>query len=347
VVDLGAKNESSSRVEIMTAAIHERIHWKAGGHSDTSDKKIASVVFRVTEEMRAKNKESMREIKEQKKRSGTTARGPSDDVYRDILNAVRDGANQVHLQIPIDAKMSYAGSLVTVNHRLCIKAKTPSCVTDPEIFVPLQIVSSASESHPAAAAAPASIPVVSAYPEGWNSSNVTTIPVVQASYIGAVSYGGNEKTGEQDDVLNSTTTAVPSAPPMPVSNEYNLPKLLDELGSCLSVKIKLEKLLVDTQWKSVISAMKPYEFDSVLQKVSLDFDKIDVVNVLCPHIHNFTCVYAVAILRSVPNFLRIQFVQAMLPHIVDLSTNKAMLLAELSDWEKVCTERDVDKALAK
>lgn len=331
----------------MTATIHERIHWKAGGHSDTSDRKIASVVFRVTEEMRAKNKESMREIKEQQKRSGTSARGVSNDVYRDILNSVRDGANQVHLQIPTDAKMSYAGSLVTVNHRLCIKAKTPSCVTDPEIFVPLQIVSSALESNSeVATAATASIPVASVYPVGWNSSNVTTIPVVQASYIGPVSYGGNEKTGE-DDVLNSTTTAVPTAPPLPVSTEYNLPNLLNELGSCLSVKIKLEELLVDHQWKQVISALKPYELDSVLNKVPLDFDKIDVVNVLCSHIHNFTCVYAVAILRSVATFLRIQFIQAMLPHIVDLSTNKSMLLGELSDWEKVCTERDFDNALNK
>lgn len=302
-------------------------------------------MFRVTPEMRAKNKESMREIKEQRKRSGVAARGQTNDLYRDILDAVRDGANQVTLNIPSDAKMSYAGNLVTVNHRLCIKAKTPSCVTDPEIYVPLQIVSSALATHPVSAPAP--IPVATAYPEGWNSNNVTTVPIVQASYVGPVSYGGNEKTGEQESALNSTTTAVPSAPPMPSSNEYTLPSLLEELSSSLSAKMKLEELLANPQWKAVISSLKPYEFDSILQKVPLDFDKIDVANALCPHVYNFTCVYAVAILRSVSNFLRIQFIQAMLPHIHNLEKDKAVLLAELSEWEKVCTERDFENALAK
>jgi hypothetical protein len=91
--------------------------------------------------------------------------------------------------------------------------------------------------------------------------------------------------------------------------------------------------------------LAPYEFDAILKKVMMDFDKVDVANLLCPHIQNFTCVYAVAILRSVSHFLRIQFVQAMLPHIVDLDANKSVLLTELSEWERVCTERDFESAL--
>jgi hypothetical protein len=340
VVDLGAKNESSSQVDIVTASIYQRIHWKAGGHSSCWDNKIVSMTFRVTEEMRAKNKESMREIAEQKKRSGT--RGPSDDIYREILNAVRDGANQVILVIPVDAKHSYMGSLVTVTHRLCIKAKTPSCVTDPEIFVPLQIVSSTSASLEIAPTAPTPMPTVNAYPEGWNPNNITTIPIVQASYVGPVSYGGNEVNSAQEFAPYSTTVT-PTAPHL--SNvEYSFPKLLTELDSCLSVKFKLEELLSDPQWKSIISLLQPTEFMSILQKVMLDFDKVDVTQLLCPHVQ-LTCSYAVAILRSVSNWLRIQFIQTMLPHIADLKSNQDVLLRELSDWERVATERDLENAL--
>ena len=336
VVDLGAKNQSTSNIDFVTAAIHQCVRWKAGSHSDSWVRNIASVTFRVTKEMRARNKDSMREIKQQQKQSGTTAKGPSNDVYREILDAVRDGANQVTLRIPSDTMMSYAGSLITINHQLIVKAKTPSCANDPQIPVPLQIMSGTSVIPEMAPA----IPI--ANPEGWDSNNITTVPVVQASYA-PVSYGGNEQTG--DSVFNSTATAIPSAPPMPSQTQYTLPHLLEELSSCLSIKFKLEEMLIDPQWKSTISSLKPYEFDSILQKVTLDFDKVDVANIICPHIHDFTCVYAVAILRSVSNFLRVQFVQAMLPHICDLQENKRVLLTELSDWEKVCTERDFDNAL--
>ena len=109
-------------------------------------------------------------------------------------------------------------------------------------------------------------------------------------------------------------------------------------------QFKLEKLLSDPQWKSVISLLQATEFMSILQKVMLDFDKVDVAQLLCPHVE-LTCSYAVAILGSVSNWLRIQFIQTMLPHIVDLEMNKDVLLRELSDWERITTERELENAL--
>lgn len=344
VVDLGAKNESSSRVDVISATIYQRIHWKSSSHSSCSDEKVASLMFRVTEDMRAKNKEAMREMKRQNG-AGVTKGPSSDDVYREILNAVRDGVNQVTLMIPADAKHSYMGTHVSVAHRLCIKAKTPSCITDPEICVLLQIVpaniSSSPSPSPYALATPMN--TVNDYPDGWDPNSVTTVPIVHASYVGPVSYGGNEVTANHE--IMTSTNAVPTAPPLPNPMDYAFPRLLKELDSCLSIKFKLEELLADPHWKSVISSIQPQEFISVLQKTRLDFDKLDVAQVLCPVIHNFTCSYSVAILRSVTNWLRIQFVQAMLPYIVDLKKNKEVLVAELSDWERISTEKDFETAL--
>jgi hypothetical protein len=56
-----------------------------GGYCDESETqyiKLTSTVFRITGEMRARNRESM---------SGIKGKGLSDDVYIQILNAVRDG----------------------------------------------------------------------------------------------------------------------------------------------------------------------------------------------------------------------------------------------------------------
>jgi hypothetical protein len=193
VIDLGIKNESSSRVEVVTAAIHQRIYWKAldltGYIISNTWENTKTTTFRVTDEMRAKTEESMREIKEHQKQNSSRDRGPSDDVYRQILNAVRDGVNQVTLTIPSNTITSYAGYLVTVSHSLYIKAKFSSCVADPEVIVPLQIVSGTYESPEMPA--PTSVPVATAYPEGWKVDNVTTIPIVQASFAAPVSHEGN------------------------------------------------------------------------------------------------------------------------------------------------------------
>lgn len=67
--------------------------------------------------------------------------GLSGDTYRELLEAVKNGENQVSLPIPYSAVSSYQGSLIEVTHHVTIKARTPFGSTDPKIKVPLQIVS--------------------------------------------------------------------------------------------------------------------------------------------------------------------------------------------------------------
>ena len=175
---------------------------------------------------------------------------------------------------------------------------------------------------------------------GWDQSNVTTIPIVEATVIGPTIYGGDIVDGNGGVV---SSYVVPSAPASPT--EYTFQTLLGEIQSSLSVKMKLEDLLKVPQWKSIISALQPTEFVAILNTVMLDFDKVDVVNVLARNVNAFTCFYAVVVLRSVSNWLRIQIVQTMIPCIVDLRDSKSVLLNELSDWERISTEQDFEKAL--
>ena len=77
----------------------------------------------------------------------------------------------------------------------------------------------------------------------------------------------------------------------------------------------------------------------------MEFDQTDLALLVAPAIENFTCVYVVAILRSVSEWLRIQFVQKLIPLCSDLKTNSSLILDEMSDWEKVSTERDFANAL--
>lgn len=339
-IDLGAKNESSERIEFVSATLKESINWSSSGHHSHSKNQIVSKRFRITDAMKAKRKDSLREIKVEHQQSGVESRGFSDSVYREILDAVRDGANVVVLRIPSNVHNSYRGRLVTIEHYLSIKAKTPSCTKDPKIHVPLQIVSSSHPSITPTAPVTSVAAVPSAPLPGWDQSNVTTIPIVEATVIGPTIYGGDIVDGNGGVV---SSYVVPSAPALPT--EYTFQTLLGEIQSSLSVKMKLEDLLKVPQWKSIISALQPTEFVAILNTVMLDFDKVDIVNVLARNVNAFTCFYAVVVLRSVSNWLRIQIVQTMIPCIVDLRDSKSVLLNELSDWERISTEQDFEKAL--
>ena len=99
-------------------------------------------------------------------------------------------------------------------------------------------------------------------------------------------------------------------------------------------------------YKPLFSDLQPAYFVAVVKAAKMEFDQTDLALLVAPAIENFTCAYVVAILRSgVPGWLRIQFVQKLIPLCSDLKTNSSLILDEMSDWEKVSTERDFANAL--
>lgn len=354
-VDLGVKNNSTAALEFVSATIKQNISWTSSGHREASKTHLVRSQFNLNQDnMRARSKNEMQEMKNAATMAGNADRSRgidlSDDTFREILAAVKDGSNKVVLQIPYSAFNTYHGSLITVQHHLNIKAKTPFGSTNPTIRVPLQIVSPESVASPAHShpepTAPDFLPTPSAppmNPEGWNAENVTSVAPSAPSLHSSISYGGNVVDSEQEIAFEGF-----DLPPIGGgSPSYDYPSLLKEIQSSLSIRTKLQDLLKNDEWKAVIVELMPNQFTEILDKVTLEFDKADVIEVLAGVVKNFNCAYAAFVLRKVPDWLRIQTVQKMIPFCIDLKTNKSVLVNELSDWERISTERDFENAINK
>ena len=346
-IDLGVQNNSREEFEYISAYMKQKISWHSGSHSSSSKRHLGGRRFNLNQDnMRAKSKDEMQEMKNASSTTGNGL-GLSDNEYREILAAIKDGRNNVVVQVPNSAINTYHGSLIKIQHYLTITAKTQNGSTDPTIKVPLQIVSPQStgaqfQEYPEPTATD-SLPTAYAtevIPEGWNSDNVTIVPPSAPSLHGAVSYGGNVV--DSNEAITFEDFDLP--PIAQAAFIYDYPSLLKQLQSSLIILAKLKDLLKDDQWKAVIAELTPNQFLQIISKVELEFDKVDVIEILAGEVKNFTCAYAARILRSVPGWLRIQTVQKLIPHCKDLKKNKTILLNELSDWERISTEQDFANA---
>ena len=59
---------------------------------------------------------------------------------------------------------------------------------------------------------------------------------------------------------------------------------------------------------------------------------------------NFTHQYIIAALRVVSDWIRTPLLTKVLPLCTDLNENRDTIMAELTDWELVCTQREFESA---
>jgi hypothetical protein len=336
-VNFGCKNEASTEIEYVEAYINEKIGWSAHGHSSKTKHKIVERRFNETDDMQKRSKEQMRQLKEDLD-SEIRSRGLKDELYREILAAVQEGNNKATIEIPFTANHTYMGSCMSVSHTLTIKVKTASMSSNPERKMPIQIVTEVSAANGMTGdyAAP-SAPL----PEGWNSSNTTVSPL-QGGMTANTVFGGGVTSGDNDiDVTYDPMMENLGGPVTP-----SLQALLKEVEMSISAKSTIEGRIADPSWKNAVFAqLQPNDLVMIVKKVTMEFDQTDVAVLIAPAVSNFTCAYIVALVRSVSDWMRTQFVQKLLQFCTDLQTNSGLILAELSDWERISTERDFEQAL--
>jgi hypothetical protein len=315
-VKFACKNESSAPIDFAEAKIKQKIHWKSSGHSHTANNGIAEHHFTLDEGMGRRSKIEMRQIKNATTMGGVQQqqqqqRGVKNDLYRDLLASVNRGTNQVTLHIPSHAEHTYHGKLITVSHSLKIKVKTPSCSTDPETKVALQIVTPSS--FLTEGDAPSSTPTAPPLPSGWDASAVTTTWTTVSDGGNAV-YGGGVTSGATEEEIAVSPFDTPDDDLEGPSSlqPYSLQVLLNELENSLSVRSTIQDKLQDSSWKSLIRNLQPQDVVALVKAAKSEFDQTDVAETIAPAVENFTCQYVAALLRSISDWLRIQFVRKLL-----------------------------------
>ena len=346
-VDFGCKNESSAEINEVEAVIKQKISWESDGHHGHSEIALAEKSFTLDAAMMKRSPSEIREIKTTNAMAeGTLSRGMDDSLLREIQRAVRDGTNKVSLTLPFHTIPTYNGMLIQVYHKLKIKVQTPSCSSNPETKVDLQVVTPNSANGGGAVAGDGGedvdIPIASApLPDGWDQSVVTTQPV---TYNGSnPTFGGGVVSGatEEDIAVDPFNTPADLGGPTIPSAQA----LVRELPTSISARTTILERIADPKWDGVFKALQPQDLVSIVKAVTMEFDQADVAEIVAKAVEEFTCAYVVALIRSISDWLRIQFVQKLLPLCVDAKSNSSSVLNELTDWERISTEREFENVL--
>ena len=370
VIDFACKNQSRQRIASVTVEIKQEARWSAGYHNEYSTNVLATRLFNRTERWGEMSKEEVKAKAQSRKNNTDSYRDRNQQALQIIHKAIFDGENRVLLNVPASALQTYHGALVQVNHRMKIKIKFDGmCIDHPTINVPIylgtptsyggQIASSPQPSIPVATAiatpsappmdvkpsappapeAEINLAAPSAPPAEWAAA-VTSAPVVvgQADVV----IGGKAEDFEEGGAANASAF-VPVAEVVP-----SLANLINEIKFAVSPSDTVRKRLNDKKWSPVFNAMTPIDYSSVIKAVAIEFDQPDIAALIAVSVRggSFTHEYVIAAIRTVSDWLRTPTIQKILPFCKDLHANVGKIKAELTDWEKVCTERDFEQALA-
>jgi hypothetical protein len=321
-LSLSCRNNSTVRVQKVEANLTQIIQWHAGGHS-ASESRILQAMDFGTQGLDRKAKLLQR---------GESVRG--DQIQ--ILEELQRGANSHTVTMPPNAFNTYQGQVMSIHHELRINVTTNCCIDNPQVIIPIRTGESgnASTSRPPSTAPHADLTESAMIPQGFSENAVQSSVVYMPS--GQVYTGGAAVDGENDEFVIS---AVGEAAPI------SLETLFKEMNESVADLEIVRKRIADPSWASIFQTMSPTDYGKMIKLVDLDFDQPKVAAVVAEQIPNVTCQYVVAAVRAASEWNRTTMVEKLVPLCTDVVARKQIILAELSDWDTIVTERVFQKAL--
>ncbi|CAM9286211.1 unnamed protein product [Ascophyllum nodosum] len=142
-----ARNDSSSNVKDMNIQIKQEVKWYVRHNTDRRQRTIASIQvsgFQLDELQRASEKGQER---------GRSPTAIADEARSDLHAMLRAGAGKKYeLVVPDDCQVTMQTSLINVRHSLVVELKTATCITSPEVWMPLRVQPNRDTSSESAAA---------------------------------------------------------------------------------------------------------------------------------------------------------------------------------------------------
>ncbi|GFH50076.1 hypothetical protein CTEN210_06552 [Chaetoceros tenuissimus] len=314
-------NYSEDDVEDVQVRLIQKFSFSHGHYTQTRE--VSRGRIHLTDTLRVKSKEEIKQWELDRKRmkdwkmQKMRRMGFTENIYKKLLANVQNGQDKYIFPIPDKSTLkgyydTYEGTDVKVHYLLQIEIVTPHSTTNPKFEVPIHIYSNRPQS---------SVPELH-MDNKVDEERVEESPSIFPKMNYEYSYQSSPRA-------------------------YDFANLLDQLKVALNAKSKLQDMLNDSQWHPTIKTLTSNQLNLILDEIASDFDKGDVVELLAANVKNFTCKYASNILYKTTDWMRILVVQKMLPHCIDLKENSSDLLKNLSDWERLSTERDFENAIAK
>jgi len=325
-ISMSVRNYSSSKPKKVHARLRQEIKWGSGGRTFSINETIVSADFPGI----------LSSILDYHELPRTVHSAQIYNEMQDMFREIEGGVHQGRLVVPINAVNSYSGHLITVKHRLELEVQTGCCITDPSIYVPINLQpaplsamsGTAPYSPPFVSAEIVQAPIVIAGTE-------ETLPVIHVpnSKVYAVD-GGSAVEPYSDDVYDVPSAEVPT-----------IPLLYREMKGTVSHLDLVERRLKSPDWTSVWQQMNPTEYGKMVGLVQIGFDQPRVAELIAKEVLNFRCEYASAALRASMDFSRSKMVETLVPYCTDIKENHDIIQRDLTDWEALVTERTFAHAL--
>ena len=306
-------NNTTVMVERIDACLMQECRWSASGHSEQSYKMLQRIDFPNLESASARQLLAPRQSLNRE----DSARQERDLVFREVESGKHTG----RVTMPEAALNSYAGSLMTVQHHILVQVHTGCCVDSPTIRIPVQSGEARTSAAP--------LPPAQVVP--------TTITIAMPSSVGVL--GGKPTSWEGDEEPEVVFAPTPS------QQSPSLALLLEQMEESVMDMDIIQSKINDQTWNLVFEVLAPADFGAIIQKVNSDFDQPKVAVAVAGAMPQFSCAHVVAALRTTSEWNRSAVTEQLLPYSRDLVQNQQIILAELSDWEKLTTERAFANAL--
>ncbi|KAL7576621.1 hypothetical protein ACA910_005559 [Epithemia clementina (nom. ined.)] len=351
-INVSCRNYSSVEITSVQAVLMQEIQWRA--HSNTTHDRQLLVSLDFTKPLllegtlTAHSKEELRQARAQPDKIVSELA----DIYRDITS----GKHSASFEIPRESSSlvlcTYSSPLVTIRHKLQLQITTAGCcIGQPNLTIPLLIGEAGAatnigsqgnttidikveEEKPPAPYVPPSY-------EDAIQAPVIYVPSSQA-HTGGIKVDGNDN-GEPDIVFQDLTASNNNEKP-------SLELLLKEMAHSLADWDIVQSKARDSAWDSIFASLEPAQLGQILKQVELDFDQPKIAECVARQKAElsggqFTCAFVVAAVQSTKEWNRATVVEKLLPFCSDLAQNQQLILQQLTDWEKLVTERAFTNAL--
>ena len=374
-IGIAVLNESSKRLECVTATIKEHVVWRAAGHSNMSLRMIAHTAWDM-DAMVGLEELSKGELKAARQAAKESPGEAHTRTLEALAASLLAGQGRETLTVAPDARDSYRGSCLSTTHRCYVTSKTPCCVTDPQLEVPVRIgtlplplplpqtplmpipMAMGTVVVPTAVAYPDPLPVVmaeaipldkdeqcaiTAVPADWSGvvvAEAVVLPMGQAVVGGAAQESGGQGAEQAND--GAPMAVVPAAvllhqPGTMAALKEMMDRAFDDLTMLADLLGRPESAEV---WRPLLENLSPADFGTVVGEVNLEFDQPKVAELLGRQLRGgVTAAHIIEANRKAAENQPPTIVTKLAPLCVDLRDNIDAIEAGLSEWDRILSKR--------
>jgi hypothetical protein len=364
-LSIASRNDASVDIDRVQVKLVELIEYHADKESQTHKVELHKLKD-VDLPCVFKEKRKRSEVRQSMRDMSTNIEATYTAIYQDLVS----GENQVLVTIPEHARDSYDGKLMKISHYLKVMFFTKALVENPSSKIPIQIGSPPVPSQEGGQPRIVGAPVATAVEQEHVVGPTGTVPPSERESVEVVA--GNEipmanavlvdqqgnPIQEQPEPSAPTEAILIGAnavfiddrnfgPPMPPP-PIHLPQLFAELDASIANDFEIVSTKLEYPgWAALFTLLTSDEFGTIIAHVKMDY-QIRVATLLAGQIRkeqDFTCAYCAAAVKNASEYFRSNMVEAILPYVVDLVTNNRLIRDQLSDWERVISERAFEDAI--